>query len=367
MFVTANGGTRAYIIARDSGSNKVRIQMNGNNNVLWTSDTGAKFNITSNGFHYVSKCGKKIIYLIDMVSGSTCIVADSLNTVLSSKNYTGFHARALTATKKNAVLTFVNDVGSGIGNAIVHVNVDSVGNFVNSKKMMLDTFRYENFNCVSAIDSSFTYCLFNKKLSNSSTIFVQKFNFAVTTCNEQLYTPTITTVNYTSTVASITCSGSAVQTTYTPFTFNKGLKDSVYCFKNVNLNLVGVQNVVSKDIKIWLYPMPANYYLEIEIDASAATKTEDLLKGSNTIVIYNTIGQLLNQQQFQIQSQQPTSGVVQNVGNIKFTIQTNYFPNGFYLLKLFSVKSVETTSPAAKNVRTSEMDEILTKRFVISR
>ena len=229
-FTNGNGGAKAYLITHDNVSGNVQIVTSNDNKQLWTSDQGLELNMVSTGRHYVGKFGKLIVYLIDKPLNSTCIVTDSTNTILLSKEFSGLHARALVAEKNSAVLTFVNDVGSGKGIEIVHVKIDSLLNYVSGKKMYLDTFSIADFNCTSSMDPNFTYCLFSKKSFSSSEIFVHKLDFTNLTCNEQFYTPLMNTVSTATLFAILSTTASVAQTTFSPYTFNKGLKDSLFCF-----------------------------------------------------------------------------------------------------------------------------------------
>jgi hypothetical protein len=346
VFTNSNSGSKSFVLVNDSLTKKISLVTFSNNNIYYDWGAGIELNIQTTGYHFINKCGKKIISIIDKSNGTIAIVSDSLNNLLLSKNFNGLHIRSFTATRNYCLFTFINDVGSGRGNTLINIKTDSLLNTLSAKKMFLDTFQIKNFTCYSSVDNNYVYDVFSKTNSNAREIYLQKQSMSVLSCNEQFYTPILSPISISTISAVLSPSIIINATTITVNSFSKGLKDSLFCF------VTAVKEQSLSENNLILFPNPANEILSIHISTSLNT-TEKL-----KIKMYNSLGQMIKEEVLR-QAQQPDGSCIAE-------INTKDLENGVYVLSLLDGStSLTTGTPPSSATRSDRI--LVSKHFVIAR
>jgi len=230
-FVLAKSGTKAVGLRINNLDKSVSLVSNPNYNQMVNSESTKKLALVSTGNNYVNHLGIKFINVVDATGGTHLLLTDSLNMVTSSTYFSGLHFRDGTCSQGFMNAVFTNDLGNGKADALVNLRIDSLLNVVASKKMYIDTFTVQQFNCKLASDANFNYIIYNKLEYNAYEIQLYKFNFSSYNCNEQPFTPLILAPSISFTNSNRTPSmNSSPQFTITPNTIHHALRDSSFCY-----------------------------------------------------------------------------------------------------------------------------------------
>lgn len=222
---------KLFMVANDNTTNKINILSNTPGIFPYNDEMGYELNLQGTGRHFLKKAGNKIIYFIDKTSGSTCLVTDLSNNIITKKDFNGLHARSLSTANSKCFLTFVNDLGANKGNALVNIRTDSTLAIYDSRKQLLDTFMLGAFSCATTADNSYLYTLFDHMDTYSTAIRIQKESFNYMACYQQAYVPSTSAPVVSNLTTTLTGNGTSLTATIgiQQYVNPKGLVDTTLC------------------------------------------------------------------------------------------------------------------------------------------
>lgn len=289
-FVHLLTSNQANFIGQNHLSNHVAL-FSSNSHTLYGNYFGKQLSIKSTGNNFVTKMGgRKLLYVVNDSLGTVCLLTDTLNNLIITKKIINLFCHSIASYKNSSIITLVNSINGIHGDHLYNIQLDTNLNPTFSRKMFLDTFRLNKFNCKTIMDSTHFANVFNFPINLSKDVYINRQKYNTLACNELSFTAQMLTVNVSTINAVISLTGTASSSLFTLGVYPDGFKDSLFCFVGETPNSIGaiISNSVClggvSSLSVSITNTPATFLWNFQ-NASINTSNS-----SSPSLIFNTSG-----------------------------------------------------------------------------